>query len=194
MKSTSRLIPLLALALLFTGSQVFAQFLHPGPFVPPTGTGTGTGTTNVSVTIGPLAGLTIANRSTPLTTSGSNFDLFEGNTSLTYYVRTTATGGGGSITLKVTSDFSPAGGPSVTSPLTPTDALTYTCAVASPGTACTGTQTVSTNSQTNLATFGTDVHTGTGGSTASVQWSLANDPSYKTGKYNATVTFTISAS
>ncbi|MGO9435023.1 MAG: hypothetical protein ACLP00_12140, partial [Terracidiphilus sp.] len=78
--------------------------------------------------------------------------------------------------------------------LTTADALTYTCTVASPGTACTGTQTASTSSQTNLATFGTNVHTGSGGSTASVAWSLANDSSYKTGTYNATVTFTISAS
>jgi hypothetical protein len=182
MKSTLRLIPLLALALLFTASRALAQ------------TGSPTGTTTVSVTIGPQAGLTITNSSTPLTASGSNFNLFTGSTGLTYFVRTTATGGGGSITLKVTSDFSPSGGPSVASPLTSGDALTYTCTVASPGTACTGTQTASTGSQTNLATFGTNVHTSSTGSTASASWSLANDPSYKTGTYNATVTFTISAS
>ena len=145
------------------------------------------------MTIGSQAGLTITNSSTPLTASGSNFSLFSGSTGLTYYVRTTETGGGGSITLKVTSDFSPSGGPSVASPQTSADALTYTCTVASPGTACTGTQTASTSSQTNLATFGTNVHTGTGGSTASVGWSLANDPNYKTGTYSAIVQFTISA-
>jgi hypothetical protein len=96
--------------------------------------------------------------------------------------------------LKVTTDFSPVGGPSVGSPPTAGDTLTYTCTVASPGTACTGTQTAATSSQTNLATFGTDVHTSTGGSTASVAWILTNDPIYKTGTYSATVTFTISAS
>ena len=117
------------------------------------------------MTIGPQAGLTVTNSSTPLAASGSNFNLFTGTTGLTYFVRTTTTGGGGSITLKVTSDFSPTGGPSVASPLAPGDALTYTCTVA-----------------------------GTGGSTASVGWSLANDPNYKTGTYNSTVTFTISAS
>lgn len=182
MKRTLGIISLLALGILLTAPRAQAQ------------TGSPTGTTTVSVTIGPQAGLTITNSSTPLTASGSNFNLFTGSTALTYFVRTTTTGGGGSITLKVTSDFSPTGGPSVASPLAPGDALTYTCTVASPGTACTGTQTASTSSQTNLATFGTNVHTGTGGSTASVGWSLANDPNYKTGTYNSTVTFTISAS
>lgn len=182
MTKTLGIISLLALGLLLTAPRAQAQ------------TGAPTGTTTVSVTIGPQAGLTITNSSTPLAASGSNFNLFTGTTGLTYFVRTTTTGGGGSITLKVTSDFSPTGGPSVASPLTPGDALTYTCTVASPGTACTGTQTASTSSQTNLATFGTNIHTGTGGSTASVGWSLANDPNYKTGTYNSTVTFTISAS
>jgi hypothetical protein len=156
--------------------------------------GSPTGTTTVSVTIGPQAGLNITNSSTPLTASGSNFNQFTGSTGLTYYVRTTAAGGGGSITLKVTTDFSPAGGPSVASPPTAGDALSYTCTVAAPGTACTGTQTASTTSQTNLATFGTDVHTTPSGSTASIAWNLTNDPKYKTGTYSATVTFTISAS
>ena len=180
MRNVLKTVPLLALALLLTASRVDAQ--------------SPTGTTTVSVTIGPQAGLTITNGSTPLTAGGSNFNMFTGSTGLTYFVRTTATGGGGSITLKVTSDFSPSGGPSVGSPLIPADALNYTCIVASPGTACTGTQTASISSQTNLASFGTNVHTSSSGSTASVAWSLANDPSYKTGTYNATITFTISAS
>ena len=182
MRSITRTIPFLALALLLTALRAHAQ------------SGSPTGTTTVSVTIGPQAALTITNSSTPLTTGGSNFSQFTGSTGLTYFVRTTATGGGGTITLKVTTDFSPVGGPSVGSPPTAGDTLTYTCTVASPGTACTGTQTAATSSQTNLATFGTDVHTSTGGSTASVAWILTNDPIYKTGTYSATVTFTISAS
>jgi hypothetical protein len=146
------------------------------------------------VTIGPQAGLTITNGSTPLTAGGSNFSKFSGSTLMTYFVRTTTTGGGGSITLKVSSDFSLVGGPSVASPLSSADALNYTCTVASPGSACTSTQTASTSSQTNVASFGTNVHTNAAGSSAEVDWTLANDPSYKTGTYNATVTFTISAS
>jgi hypothetical protein len=182
MKRISKTLPLLALGLLLPTAEAFAQF------------GSTTGTTTVSVTVGPQAGLSVTNSSTPLTASGSNFNLFTGSTNLTYFVRTTATGGSGSITLKVTSDFSPAGGPSVASPHTASDALSYTCTGASPGTACTGTQTASTSSQTNLITFGADAHTSPTGSTASAAWSLTNDPAYKTGTYNATVTFTISAS
>ena len=179
MKNALKTIPLLALGLLLVPSLARAQF------------GTPTGTTTVSVTIGPQAGLNITNSSTPLALSGSNFT---GSTNMTYFVRTTTSGGGGSITLKVTTDFSPSGGPSVGSPPTAGDALTYTCTVASPGTACSSTQTASTTSTTNVATFGTNVHTGPSGSTASVNWTLTNDPSYKTGTYNATITFTISAS
>jgi len=182
MKNVFRTLPLLVLVILLTTFRAQAQ------------SGTPTGTTTVSVTIGPQAGLTITNSSTSLTAGGSNFSLFSGTTALNYFVRTNATGGSGSITMKVTSDFSPTGGPSVASPLSPADALTYTCTVASPGTACSGTQTASTSSQTILATFGADAHTSTGGSTASANWSLANDAKYKTGTYTSTVTFTISAS
>jgi hypothetical protein len=182
MKNTLKTLPLLALGLLLTASLAHAQF------------GSTTGTTTVSVTIGAEAGLNVTNSSTPLTESGTNFNKFTGTTGLAYSVRTTATGGGGSITLKVTTDFSPAGGPSVATPPTAGDALTYTCTVASPGTACSGTQTSSTTATTNVATFATNVHTAAGGSTASINWGLTNDSAYKTGTYNATVTFTISAS
>jgi hypothetical protein len=179
MKKVLKALPLLALGLLLMPSLAHAQF------------GSSTGVTTVSVTIGPQAGLNITNSSTPLSLSGTNFT---GSTGLSYFVRTTTTGGGGSITLKVTTDFSPTGGPSVGAPPTAGDALTYTCTVASPGTACTGTQTSSTTAQTNLASFAQNVHTGAAGSTASVNWTLTNDPSYKTGVYAATITFTISAS
>jgi hypothetical protein len=179
MKKPLKTLPLLALGLLLTASLARAQFGSP------------TGITTVTVTVGPMAGLNITNSSSPLTLAGTNFT---GSTGLNYFVRTTTTGGGGSITLQVTSDFSPTGGPSVKTPPNTGDALTYTCTVASPGTACSGTQTASTGGTTNVASFATNVHTAAGGSTASVAWTLTNDPTYKTGTYNATVTFTISAS
>jgi len=182
MKNLLKTLPLLALGLLLTASLAHAQFGPP------------TGTTTVSVTIGAEAGLNVTNSSTPLTESGTNFSKFTGTTALAYSVRTTATGGGGSITLKVTTDFSPAGGPSVATPPTAGDTLSYTCTVATPGTPCSGTLNSSTTATTNVATFATNVHTGATGSTASVNWGLTNDSAYKTGTYNATVTFTISAS
>jgi hypothetical protein len=179
MQKPLKTLPILALGLLLTGSLARAQFGSP------------TGITTVTVTIGPMAGLNITNSSTPLTLSGSNFT---GSTGLTYFVRTTTTGGGGSVTLKVTSDFACGGGPCVGTPPSSGDALTYTCSVNSPGSPCSGTQTASTTATTNVATFATNVHTSAAGSTASVAWTLTNDPTYKTGTYNATVTFTISAS
>jgi hypothetical protein len=175
-------ISLLVLGLLLLAPQLSAQF--PGP----------TGSTTVAVTIGPSAGLTVTNSSTPLTMSVSNPGVFTGSTLLTYYVRTSTTGGSGSITLKVTSDFSPSGGPSVAKPLSPGDGLKYTCSVSGPGTACTGTQTSSTTAVTPIASFGTNAHTSPSGSTATTNWSLANDPLYQTGSYTATIIFTISAS
>jgi hypothetical protein len=112
---------------------------------------------------------------------------------LTYFIRTSPTSGSGSIVLQVTTDFSPSGGPSVGTPPTTGDALTYNCTVSSPGTACTGPLTAKTSGTTSVASFGADAHSALAGNTASVSWSLTNDPLYKVGTYNATVTFTISA-
>ena len=161
--------------------------------------GSSTGTTTISVTVAAEAALTVSTGTTNLTSTGTNFSTYSGTTNLIYFIRTTAAGGTGSITLRVTSDFSPAAGPSVATPPTAGDALTYTCTVASPGnsgsaTACSGTQTSSTTSSTNLATFGADARSLVGGNSASTAWSLTNDPKYKTGTYSATITFTISAS
>ena len=150
-------------------------------------------TTSVSVTIAPEASLTVTTGTTTLTSAGI-FGAFTGTTNLTYKVRTTQSGGSGSIVLKISSDFSPANGPSVASPPTAGDTLTYTCTVSSPGTACTGSLTSSTSVTTNVSTFGADGRSAQAGNSASVTWSLTNDPQYKTGSYTATATFTISAS
>lgn len=160
--------------------------------------GTTTGTTTLNVTVAAEAALTVA--ATPnLTSTGTNFSSYTGTTGLTYFIRTTAAGGSGFIKLEVTTDFSPAGGPSVATPPTLGDALNYTCTVANPGnngtaTPCASPTTASTTAQTSVATFGTDNRSLIGGNSASVAWTLTNDPKYKTGAYVATVTFTISAS
>lgn len=152
------------------------------------------GTTSVNVSIAAEAAIRIDTGSTALSTSGVGFTSdYTGATNFTYKIRTQKSGGTGTITLKVTADF-PSGGPSVASPPTPGDTLQYTCAVTSPGAACSGSQTASTTASTPLATFGADaksVKAGTGGN--SVNWTLTNDPAYSTGSYAATVTLTISA-
>jgi len=154
---------------------------------------TATGTTTLSVTVQNEASITITTGSTTLAPTGTVFNPYTGTTAFTYKIRTTQTSGTGSIVLQVTTDFSGAGGPSVTTPPNTGDALTYTCTTAS-GTACSSATTASTSAQTTVATFGADAHSVTvAGDAGSVAWSLTNDPKYKTGTYTATATFTISA-
>jgi len=187
MKKKAKTLSLVALTLLLATSLAHAQL------------GSSTGTTTVTVVVGAEAALTVA--ATPnLTSTGTNFSSYTGTTNLTYFIRTTASGGSGSLTLKVTTDFNcAAGGPCVATPPTTGDALSYTCTVANPGnngtaTPCTGSQTASTTASTGVATFGADARSLFAGNSASTSWTLTNDPKYKTGSYSAVVTFTISAS
>ena len=152
-----------------------------------------TGTTQLSVTVAAEAALQVTTSTTTLSASGTIFNAYTGTTNVTYKVRTTQSTGAGTITLKVTSDFSPANGPSVATPPSAGDALTYTCTVSAPGTACSGSQTASTTASTSVATFGAGASSANAGNTSSTSWSLTNDPTYKTGSYVATVTYTISS-
>src|SRR5450755_4194383 len=87
----------------------------------------GTGTTSVSVTVAAEASIQVNTATTTLTNVGTIFAAYTGTTNLTYKMRTPKVGGSGTITLQVTSDFSPATGPSVATPPTAGDALAYTC-------------------------------------------------------------------
>jgi len=161
-------------------ASLFAQF---GP----------TGTTSLQVVVGSEAAIRVDTATTNLTTAGS-FASYAGNTDYTYKIRTGKVGGTGTITVQITTDFNPAGGPSVATPPSAGDSLDFTCTASAPATACVGTQAASTGSATNIATFGADARSamaGNGGN--SVSWSLTNDPQYSTGTYTATATFTISA-
>jgi hypothetical protein len=158
------------------------------------GLGTTTVTNQVSVTVAAEAALTIGGSATTLTSSGSNFSNYTGTTPFTYFIRTNNTTGTGFIKLQVTTDFAPTGGPSVGTPPTAGDALSYLCTVSSPGTACSGSQTSLISAQTSVATFGANAHSTKAGNSASVNWTLSNDPLYVTGSYTAVVTYTISAS
>lgn len=153
----------------------------------------GTGSTTVSVTVGPEAAIQVDTTTTSLSTTGTVFNDFTGATNFTYKIRTGASSGTGTITLQVTADFSPAGGPSVASPPTAGDTLAYTCTVSSPGTGCSGSQTSSTTASTPVVTFGANARSAKAGNSGSVSWTLTNDPRYQTGSYSATVTLTVSA-
>jgi len=151
------------------------------------------GTTTLSVNVGSDAAIQINTSNTTMATSGGAFSSdYTGQTSFIYKIRTSYSGGTGSITLRVTSDFN-AGGPSVATPPTAGDALTYSCTVNSPGTGCSGTLTALMSAATSVATFGSNAKSTKAGNTGSTSWTLTNDPLYSTGTYTATVTYTISA-
>jgi hypothetical protein len=151
------------------------------------------GATTLSVNVGSDAAIQINTGNTAMATTGGAFSSdYTGQTSLIYKIRTSSTGGTGSITLRVTSDFN-AGGPSVASPPTSSDALTYTCSINAPGTSCTGTLTPLMSASTSVATFGSNAKSAKAGNSGTVSWTLPNDPLYSTGTYSATITFTISA-
>ncbi len=152
-----------------------------------------TGTTSVGVTVAPEASLSVTTTTTTLTSVGTLFANYTGTTNLVYKIRTSQTTGSGSITAEVTTDFSPTGGPSVATPPTAGDALTYTCSGASSGTPCSGSQTSSTTAATNVASFGPGASSSYVGDGAALSWTLTNDPKYATGAYAATVTFTVSS-
>jgi len=157
------------------------------------------GTQTLSLTLNAAGLLYGFPNSVTLSKTGSVFSTYTGTLSIQYKARTSSSGSA-SVTLEATADFSPAGGPSIASPPTSGDALTYTCSAATLGSNCSGTQTVSTTASTNVVSIGASTCTGGGApcstadpNTVNVNFSLTNDPKYKTGSYAATLTFTISA-
>ena len=155
------------------------------------GQSSNTATATLSVAVGQEAAIAV-NSTSPFV-SGGIFQPYTATTSLTYWIRTSSGGSGGTISLQVTSDFSGSGGPSVTNPVTAGDALTYLNTVSAPGTPVSGPLTASTGASTGVATFPSDVQSTKSGNSASTAWTLTNDPAYKAGSYSATVTYTISA-
>ena len=154
--------------------------------------GTGSATQALNVTLTPVAELSVPATLT-LTAGASPFAPFTGSLAVSYRARTTSTGGG-TLTLEVSSDFSPAGGPSAAA-----SNLTFTCA-SGLGTNCSGTQTASTTVQTTVVTLPASACTGGGGScsasnpdTVNVNFSLTDSPAYSTGTYTAQVILRISA-
>lgn len=160
----------------------------------PAGGGTGTATGTLSATLSPNGALTTPATAT-LSKSLNSFQPFTATVPVSYQVRTTRGGTGGTITLKVASDFSPTGGPAASS-----GALAYVCSGANLGTACSGTQTASTTTSTPVLTVPASTCTGGGGScssqnpnSVSLTFTLLDSPVYSTGTYSANITFTISA-
>jgi hypothetical protein len=144
---------------------------------------TDTGTTDLQVTVGPEASFSVGSGTTTLAAADTKFGGYSGTTSFTYKIRTSQTTGTGSIVVQVTAFAT--GGPAIAD-------LSYTCTAAS-GTACATSTTASTSSGTNIVTFGADAHSADTGDAGSTAWALVDRPSVKTGSYDSTATYTISA-
>ena len=137
-----------------------------------------------------------------LTKSGTIFATYAGSLTIQYRARTTASSGTGSITVKASSDFTCASaGPCIATPPSTGDALSYTCTGATLGSNCAGSQTMSTTTAKNVVTAMPAAACTGGGSpcstadpnTVTLNFSLSDDPKYKTGSYSASLLFTISA-
>ena len=160
--------------------------------VQPAGSSTGAISQGLTATIHAAGSISVPASAT-LSTSAANFQPFTGSVALNYRARTSPSGGG-NLTLSITSDFTPSGGPSAAA-----GALSYTCAGATLGIACIGKQTASIAAQTPVVTLPASACTG-GGAACSpytnsviLNFSLADDPAYQTGTYSARVMFTISS-
>lgn len=149
-------------------------------------------TQSVNVTLSPNGKVTVP-ASITLLSSALAFSAFTAALPVLFRARTSPTGLG-TITVQATGDFTPAGGPSIAAGM-----LTYTCAAAAYGTACSGTQTVSTTSQRPVVNLPASACTGGGNGCSSADpasvdllFRLENDASIPTGSYSVQLTFTIS--
>jgi hypothetical protein len=148
---------------------------------------TATKTETLSIAVGPAAKVTLAPTSLTMSHTGTVFGDFTGVITAQYTIRTTTTSGSGSITVKAT-EFTP-----TTGPLLANGNLTYTCSGATLGTACSGTQTVSSTSSTNVVTVGAGA-SGASSNSVTISLKIPDNPIFKTNTYNSTLTFTISSS
>jgi hypothetical protein len=145
-----------------------------------------TGTTTLSVGVVPESSLVVNTGTTSLGKLDTTFGNYTGTTSLTFKVRTLKLLGTGAVTAQLTEFAGGSAGPHVATDLRYSSTTTV-------GTAVTGA-TPSTSAATNVITFGANAHSAAAGTGASVAWTLGDDPTFETGTYTSTVTFTISAS
>jgi hypothetical protein len=144
----------------------------------------GADTSALNVTVGPEATFASAFSATTLTAADTKFGGFAGTTSFTYKIRTTLSGGTGSIAVQVTS-FG-AGGPAVAD-------LSYTCTAPSSGTPCATSTAASAATATSVVAFSADAHSSESGDSGSTVWALVDKVAIVTGSYSSTATYTISA-
>jgi hypothetical protein len=167
-------------------------FLTLASLLPEASAATATATQTATANLGAIGKISVVQSSILLTHTGIFAD-FTGSVTVQFELRTSLSTGSSSLTVKAGSDFSPVTGPSIAK-----GDLTYTCGGATFGSPCSGTQTLSTSSQTSVVTVGSGACTGTGcaGSSpdsATVNLKLVDSPTFKTGTYSTNLTFSISA-
>lgn len=138
----------------------------------------------LGVTVGPEASFTAVDATTTLSKVNTTFGAYGGTTNFTYKMRTTLSGGTGSITVLVTNFGT--GGPAVSD-------LAYTCTAPTSGTPCSSSTAASTSTASSVVGFGADAHSADAGDSGTAVWALADKTAIKTGDYSSTATFTISA-
>ena len=154
---------------------------------------TATGSQTLRIMIAPNAKMTVVQSSIILTSPGQLFGNFTGTATLNYKIRTTINTGSSNLSVSATGEFSPSTGPKISD-----QNLTYTCSPPTLGTSCSGSQTVSTAFQTGVLAVGSGACTGAGCAGADpnsvvLNFSLSNDPGFKTGNYSTGLIFTISS-
>ncbi|MEO5923212.1 MAG: hypothetical protein ABIR70_05225 [Bryobacteraceae bacterium] len=170
-----------------------ATYFYLGVLVAVTAAGqTLTTTQGLSINLSPLAKIVSTPVTVALVSPGGAFTTFSGSGTVNLRIRT-APASSGSLQVRITSDFSPAGGPSAGS-----GDLTYTCTTGY-GSACSGPIVAQTATQTSVATYSASACTGGGGTcsaanptSATITLTIADRPAYQTNTYNATITYSIS--
>jgi hypothetical protein len=152
-----------------------------------------TGSQTVVVAIGPAGKVQVVQPQVSLVRTGNAFTSFTGAVTVQYKVRTTAGWGNGTMTVQAAGDFTPIGGPKIAN-----GDLRYTCGSATLGTPCSGVQTVSTATQTNVVSVGAGICTGPGcpgadPNSVSLSLTLENSPAFETGQFATTLTFSFSS-
>ena len=159
-------------------------------------------TQTLQANIAPVAAFSTTSYTFTLAKTGSLFVSsghyagFSASLTLMYNARTGSTNSTAGITMKANTDFTPAGGPSMSAG----DILSYTCAGPTLGTGCSGTQRVSTTVATPVLSLPPLACSGGGSpcsnsypNSANLSFFLPDNPRYRTGFYTTTLQFTISA-
>ena len=150
-----------------------------------------TATQPATLSLLPAGAIVTLPSSVTLVSTGASYT---GSIMVSSEIRTSGTGTG-QLGIKVTTDFAPSTGPSTTH-----GDLTYQCSATSYGTGCSGQITASVSVETSVTAFVALSCTGGGTPCSSsdpnattIQFTVTNNPVFKTGSYMATLTLTISA-